>query len=643
MRILTILVILCALFCTACAPKHQKATPIQINYDAGVAAYKRGDYKVALYDFEPRAMTGDPVAQFCLGLMYTHALGVEKDLIKAAEWYLRVGEEPQSYPPAKNNLGLTVVRLIEDIRRNPTKYTEDQKVIINRELKPKVVPYFQSLSEHGNLIAQYNLGVIYSHGYRVDRNLKTAAEWYQKAADQGYARAQNELGLMYLEGKGVEKNIKEATKLFKMAADQGYSPAQHNFGLRYLKGEGIEKNLKRAAYLFAMALKEGHHPAQYQLAGMYLKGEGIEKNLKRAAYLFAMAAEQGNTLAQHQLAMMYNGGNGIPKNRKKATRIVFLAAQQGYAIAQADFGRAIAEYDSEEAYYWYSLAIKNMASLKFLDETGRENRIAKTTSEHERIGKTLTAQQRNEIQKQVDNWKPKRQVSSGTGFYINEKNILTNAHVVSEYDEIRVPYRPVKVEAIDTNYKESGIDLALLSDPRGKKDTATFRSKSIVPGEDAFVFGYPLHGTLSYDGNFTEGNISGLLGSPDLPHPENLFQYTAPTQNGNSGGPVLDDAGNVIGVVVSGFDPSLMIKDGRVEIRGPQNVNFAIKFEVVEDFLKKNNSTDYASTENLGSPIDKQEIAKKARKWTVPVLRFKNIGETPLPLVEISIDEQFKF
>ena len=47
------------------------------NYDAGLAAYHRGHYEVAMYDFESRAMKGDPVAQFCLGsFMYKYGKGV---------------------------------------------------------------------------------------------------------------------------------------------------------------------------------------------------------------------------------------------------------------------------------------------------------------------------------------------------------------------------------------------------------------------------------------------------------------------------------------------------------------------------------------------------------------------------------------
>ena len=68
MRILTIFVILCALACTSCADEDP-------YYDLGIAAYERGHYQAALYDFETKAVKGDMVAQFCLGFMYNHGKG----------------------------------------------------------------------------------------------------------------------------------------------------------------------------------------------------------------------------------------------------------------------------------------------------------------------------------------------------------------------------------------------------------------------------------------------------------------------------------------------------------------------------------------------------------------------------------------
>ena len=84
------------------------------------------------------------------------------------------------------------------------------------------------------------------------------------------------------------------------------------------------------------------------------------------------------------------------------------------------------------------------------------------------------------------------------------------------------------------------------------------------------------------------------------------FQYDAPSQFGNSGGPLLDTSGNVIGVVVSGLD------DAKT-----QTINFAVKSYLVEGFLSSNNvSFEKAeSTEKLELP----DIAEKAEKFTVLV------------------------
>ena len=145
---------------------------------------------------------------------------------------------------------------------------------------------------------------------------------------------------------------------------------------------------------------------------------------------------------------------------------------------------------------------------------------------------------------------------------------------------------------------------------------------------------------LSYKGNITFGSVSGLSSTIDDTHPDRLFQHTAPTQGGNSGGPVLDTAGNVVGVVVSALTPSLISHKGRFEIADVQNVNFAIKFDVLVDFLQKNNITDYRDPIGvLAKDIDLKQIYIKAENFTVPVLCFVNKPEVEiLQLEEVGID-----
>ncbi|MDE0481701.1 MAG: serine protease, partial [Candidatus Poribacteria bacterium] len=170
-------------------------------------------------------------------------------------------------------------------------------------------------------------------------------------------------------------------------------------------------------------------------------------------------------------------------------------------------------------------------------------------------------------------------------------------------------------------------------------ETATFRSHPVDLGEEIAVFGYPLSNVLSYRGNGTSGIVSGLISTIDDLQPDNRFQHTAPTQKGNSGGPVLDAAGNVVGVVVSALNPFLRWKGDQIRIEDRQNVNFAIKFNVIKEFVEKNSVTGYAVAENLSSPINLKEIYVKAEKFTVPVLCFVNKPEVePLPFEEMGID-----
>ena len=306
---------------------------------------------------------------------------------------------------------------------------------------------------------------------------------------------------------------------------KGYAPAQHNLATMYAIGNGVERNFSEALKWFQKAAEQGIAESQFSLGLAYLKGDGVNQNLKEAAKWYQMAAEQGLARAQNGLAEMYNEGEGVSFNPEMAWRLTFAAAQQGYAVAQAELGMNFTKgqekvpQDDEEAYYWYSLALENRLDL---DKTDFHQIAAQVAEEASVVGNRLSEKQKSEIQKQIDNWKPKRLASSGTGFYINERYILTNAHVVLSCDELRIPYHRVEIVAIDEE-----IDLALLFNPHGNVDIATFRSYPVDFGEEVAVFGYPLSNVLSYQGNGTVGTISGLSSTIEDARPNNLFQHTA--------------------------------------------------------------------------------------------------------------------
>ncbi len=175
-----------------------------------------------------------------------------------------------------------------------------------------------------------------------------------------------------------------------------------------------------------------------------------------------------------------------------------------------------------------------------------------------------------------------REASSGTGFYVSrDGHILTNAHVVRDCTRVEVNgpngLGPVRLVAQDrTN------DLALLKSESTPLKIAAVRM-GVRLGEGVAVFGYPLSGMLSTSGNFTLGNVTALSGLGD---DSRYFQISAPVQPGNSGGPLVDANGNLIGVVTSKLNALKVMVATNGDI--PQNVNFAIKGSVASAFLESN-------------------------------------------------------
>ena len=102
---------------------------------------------------------------------------------------------------------------------------------------------------------------------------------------------------------------------------------------------------------------------------------------------------------------------------------------------------------------------------------------------------------------------------------------------------------------------------------------------------------------MSFKGNFTIGNVSAREGRPTGFIPSDFFQFTAPIQRGNSGGPVLDAAGNVVGVAKE----LLKSPDEEGYYNIAQNINFGISLKAIKNFLKDAGIEPYSSSEALSS------------------------------------------
>ncbi|QOR61301.1 S1C family serine protease [Sulfurovum sp. ST-21] len=222
------------------------------------------------------------------------------------------------------------------------------------------------------------------------------------------------------------------------------------------------------------------------------------------------------------------------------------------------------------------------------------------------IYKKRTIKKNTTIKKPVEE-DYKKQTVTGTGFFINDNILITNQHVVEECKNIEIVRNGYQAKAKIKSFDKTN-DLAVLVSDTPNKSFLKFRGgKGVRIGESIIAMGYPLGDLLGTNIKLTLGNISSLNG---LLNDSTKLQLTAPVQHGNSGGPLLDNHGNVVGVIYAGLKNSIA-----------QNVNLAIKDNVARMFLDAND-VSYNLDMNI-SKIEVVDIADEAKKSIVQVICHK--------------------
>ena len=189
--------------------------------------------------------------------------------------------------------------------------------------------------------------------------------------------------------------------------------------------------------------------------------------------------------------------------------------------------------------------------------------------------------------------------ASGSGFFITKDgHIITNEHVIEGC-------QTVKVHQQGTSYASKILssdkfnDLALIKIKYEPKVVFSLTTKPPYLGQDIIAAGYPLVSDLGNSLKVTSGIVSALSAIDDT----SKFQMDVPVQPGNSGGPIFDVNGNILGVVVA-----------RSTHKETQLVNFGIKAATVRNLLDSNNIK--LLPPNI-EPINKREFSEAMTKGTV--------------------------
>ncbi len=207
--------------------------------------------------------------------------------------------------------------------------------------------------------------------------------------------------------------------------------------------------------------------------------------------------------------------------------------------------------------------------------------------------------------------------AAGTAFAVNKAGeFLTNYHVVKGCTLVRVRINGVLHDGI-VSFTDDRNDLALVRTRVADVEPLRFREgkKGIRPADGVVALGFPYSGLLATSPQVTTGAVSALAGLHD---DTRILQLTAPIQPGNSGGPLLDFSGNVVGIISSRIS-DLAIAEATGSL--PQNINFAIKSAIIQEFLGAHR-VDYTNGQSV-TKLDPADVGEMATKSTVLLECYK--------------------
>ena len=569
------------------------------------------DHATAVKWYRRGAERGDPEAEYDYGLIFHDGSAGQKQNFDAAmKWFLRAAA--QGHAPALNMVGY-MHDLGEGVDEDPH----------------EAFGWYQRAADKGFEIAQYNIGVMYQNGRGVEKNPSQAARWYRKAAEKGDADSEAALGYLYEQGLGVRNDLTQAIKWYKAAAKQGSSRALNNLGVLYHDGTGVSKNMVNAYVLYALAAEKAESGDDRKLA-LDNRNDAAKEltaaDLAKAKELREDASKNldlvlpGETVASQGDA---DGGDPAesgknPRNSAltpdtkapdKSTTVPPQPSGSGSLMGSVKAALTALGYDAGPRDV--ASASKTVAAIKaFQKDKGLP--VTGEISEDLLAALLVARFELTTASKSVDSAGGDEKLelyATGSGFYVSAAgHIVTNDHVVDGCKQMKLADGTL-LSVITT---DKANDLALLKGPKPAAAFVRFRDgRGVRTGEGILIAGFPLRDEISSEINVTTGNVSSLAGPNN---DRTLIQITAPVQHGNSGGPVLDLSGNVVGVVQSKFDPSADAADDNT-IDVPQNVNFAVSANTLRAFLDAQD-IEYESALST-APLSTAEIAARAHGFTV--------------------------
>lgn len=351
------------------------------------------------------------------------------------------------------------------------------------------------------------------------------------------------------------------------------------------------RDYRKAIDIWKPLAEQGHVHAQINLGVMHEYGKGVSQDAGLATHWYTAAAVQGSVIAQYNLGMFYTTDSSQGTNRKQSLHWLRKSAAQGYADAQFQLGvlhanEATDNTQRTKAANWFYKA--GLSYLSNGDSAGIRSAVAAI---HQHLPASPLAQKLEaklaglpqSNTDQTDSIGSLFSRSVGTAWPVSTGYAVTNNHVVADADEVLlVTAAGEEISAtVVTRDEENDVALLAVDDTRHLPPALPLAGAGARLGTSVFTIGFPRVDVMGTTPKLSQGIISGINGLYDDP---TSYQISVPIQPGNSGGPLLNMQGEVVGLITSML--------GVVDVANGQpqplpNINFALKINVIEDLLDK--------------------------------------------------------
>ena len=275
-------------------------------------------------------------------------------------------------------------------------YKKACKLIYGKDAKlndfKKAEQLLLSESQRGNVLADYDLGKLYSTDKLGERNEETSIAKYTRAL-QGFLQiepnskklkpyVQYRIGKMFCYGLGTEQDYEKAFEWFERSAKQKNKFAQFSLANLYYYGSGIEKDLSQAFLWYQRSSSQGQPYAAYSIAQMYRYGEYVTKDNDTAQRYYKQALsgflkiesdDMANDDLFYKLGQMFNLGLGTDSDVTKAIKYFKRSAEMNNKNGLFEYGKALLigehipqDTDSTVKLLEKAVKLKNRNAKRFL-------------------------------------------------------------------------------------------------------------------------------------------------------------------------------------------------------------------------------------------------------------------------------------